>query len=92
MSVTFIAERSTRFVRHAAQVVHIVVIVITSRGMSLAIFMVCWRAMELNLGGLHQPFGMSELLLGHKLSLEEVNPHLVLVPILAQALDLFLEK
>jgi hypothetical protein len=35
---------------------------------------------------------VSELPLGCKLSLEEINPHLVLVPVLAQALDLLLEK
>jgi hypothetical protein len=45
-----------------------------------------------NLGGLHQPFGVSELLLGCKLSLEEVNPHLFLAPVLVQALDLLSEK
>jgi hypothetical protein len=48
--------------------------------------------MELNLGGLHQPFSMSELSLGCKLSLEEINPHLILAPVLVQALDLLLEK
>jgi hypothetical protein len=47
---------------------------------------------ELNLGGLCQPFGMSELSLSHKLSLEEVHPHVVLAPVLAQALDLLSEK
>jgi hypothetical protein len=48
--------------------------------------------MELNLGGLCQPFGMSELSLSCQLSLEEINPHLVLAPILTQALDLLSEK
>jgi hypothetical protein len=90
--MAFITECLMRFVRHMAQVACIVVIVIAAWGMSPAIFTVCWRTVELNLGSLCQPFGVSELLLGHKLSLEEVNPHLVLVPILAQALDLLSEK
>jgi hypothetical protein len=47
---------------------------------------------ELNLGGLCQPFSMSKLLLSHELSLEEIDPHLVLAPVLVQALDLLLEK
>jgi hypothetical protein len=42
----------------------------------------------LDLGGLHQPFGMPELSLGCQLSLEEINPHLVLASVLMQALDL----
>jgi hypothetical protein len=42
--------------------------------------------MELDLGSLRQPFGMPELLLGHQLSLEEVNPHLVLASVLTQDL------
>jgi hypothetical protein len=47
---------------------------------------------ELNLGSLHQPFGVPELLLSCQLSLEEVNPHLILASILVQALDLLSEK
>jgi hypothetical protein len=90
--MTFVTEHSTRFICHVTQVTCIVVIVITAWGTSLAVFTVCWRIMELNLGSLHQPFGMSELSLGHKLSLEEVNPHLVLAPVLVQVLDLLLEK
>jgi hypothetical protein len=48
--------------------------------------------MDLDLGSLHQPFSMSELSCGHQLSLEEVNPHLVMAPVLTQALDLLSEK
>jgi hypothetical protein len=48
--------------------------------------------MELDLGGLHQPFGMPELLLSHQLSLEEVNPHLILASVLVQVLDLLSEE
>jgi hypothetical protein len=48
--------------------------------------------MELDLGGLRQPFGMPKLSLGRQLSLEEVNPHLILASILAQALDLLSEE
>jgi hypothetical protein len=90
--VTFIAEGSTRVIRHAVQVAHVVVIVVVARGMSLTVFMICWRTMELDLGGLCQPFGMPELLLGCQLSLEEVNPHLVLASVLVQALDLLSEE
>jgi hypothetical protein len=48
--------------------------------------------MELDLGGLCQPFGVPELSLGCQLSLEKVNPHLVLASVLAQALDLLSEE
>jgi hypothetical protein len=71
---------------------HIVIIIVAARGMSLAIFTIHWRTMELDLGGLRQPFGMPKLSLGCQLSLEEVNPHLVLASILAQVLDLLSEK
>jgi hypothetical protein len=54
--------------------------------------MICWRTVELDLGSLRQPFGVPELLLGHQLSLEEVNPHLILASVLAQALDLLSEE
>jgi hypothetical protein len=86
--VTKVAEHSMRIVCHVAQVVCVVM----ARGTSLAIFTICWRTVELDLGGLCQPFSVSELLLSCQLSLEEVNPHLVLAPILVQALDLLLEK
>jgi hypothetical protein len=46
----------------------------------------------LDLGGLCQPFGMPKLSLGHQLSLEEVNPHLILASVLTQALDLLSEE
>jgi hypothetical protein len=46
----------------------------------------------LDLGGLRQPFGVPELSLGRQLSLEETNPHLVLVSVLVQALDLLSEE
>jgi hypothetical protein len=90
--MTFVMECLTRVVCCAAQVVRIVIVVITAQGTSPAIFTICWRTVELNLSSLHQPFGMSELSLGCKLSLEEVNPHLVLAPVLMQVLDLLLEK
>jgi hypothetical protein len=54
--------------------------------MSLTVFTIHWRTVELDLGSLRQPFGVPEL------SLEEVNPHLVLVSVLAQALDLLSEE
>jgi hypothetical protein len=47
---------------------------------------------ELDLGGLRQPFSVPELSLGRQLSLEEVNPHLVLASVLVQALDLLSEE
>jgi hypothetical protein len=87
-----VTEGSTRIVRHAAQVAHVVVVIVAAQGTSPAVFMICWRTMELDLGGLRQPFSMPELSLGHQLSLEEVNPHLVLVSELTQALDLLSEK
>jgi hypothetical protein len=55
-------------------------------GASPAIFAVCCGTMELDLGGLRQPFGVS------KLSLEEMNPHLIFMPVVAQTLDLLLEE
>jgi hypothetical protein len=70
--VTFIAEGSTRVVRHAAQVT----CVVAAQETSPTIFTIRWRTVELDLGGLRQPFGVPELLLGRQLSLEEVNPHL----------------
>jgi hypothetical protein len=84
--VTFIAEGSTRVVRHAVQVTCIVIVVVAAQGMSPTVFMIRWRTVELDLGSLCQPFGMPEL------SLEEVNPHLVLVSVLAQVLDLLSEE
>jgi hypothetical protein len=54
--------------------------------------MIHWRTVELDLGGLCQPFGVPELSLGRQLSLEEVNPHLVLASVLVQALDLLSEE
>jgi hypothetical protein len=47
---------------------------------------------ELDLGGLCQPFSVPELSLSHQLSLEEINPHLVLASVLVQALDLLSEE
>jgi hypothetical protein len=85
-------QRKLWKVRCESSVTQVVVVVVTAQGMSLAIFTICWRTVELDLGGLCQPVGMSKLLLGCQLSLEEVNPHLVLVSILAQVLDLLSEK
>jgi hypothetical protein len=39
-----------------------------------------------------QPFSISELLLGHHLSFEEMNPQLIFMPIIVQTLDLLSEK
>jgi hypothetical protein len=60
--------------------------------MSPTVFTIRCRTVELDLGGLRQPFGVPELSLGRQLSLEEVNPHLVLASVLTQALDLLLEE
>jgi hypothetical protein len=90
--VTFIAEGLTRVVHRAAQVARVVVVIVVARGMSPTVFTIHWRTVELDLGGLHQPFSMPELLLGCQLSLEEVNPHLILASVLAQALDLLSEE
>jgi hypothetical protein len=87
-----VAEGLTRIICRTVQVMRIVVIVVVARGTSLAVFTIFWRTVELDLGGLRQPFGMPELSLGRQLSLEEANPHLVLASILAQALDLLSEK
>jgi hypothetical protein len=46
----------------------------------------------LDLGGLCQPFGVPEFSLSRQLSLEEVNPHLVLASVLLQVLDLLSEE
>jgi hypothetical protein len=81
-----------RVVRRAAQVARVVVIVVVARGTSPTVFTIRWRTMELDLGGLRQPFGVPELVLGRQLSLEEVNPHLVLASVLMQALDLLSEE
>jgi hypothetical protein len=79
-------EGLTRVVRCAAQVVHVVVVVVVARGTSPTVFTIRWRTVELDLGGLRQPFGVPEL------SLEEVNPHLILASVLTQALDLLSEE
>jgi hypothetical protein len=69
-----------------------VVVVVTAWGASPAVFTVrCWTA-ELELGGLRQPFGISELSLGRHLSFEEMNPHLVFAPVVTQTLDLLSEE
>jgi hypothetical protein len=47
---------------------------------------------ELDLGGLCQPFGMLELSLSCQLSLEDINPHLVQASVLVQALDFLSEE
>jgi hypothetical protein len=90
--MTFITEGSTRVICHMVQVMCVVVFVVMARGTSLAVFTIHWRTVELDLGSLHQPFSMPELLLSCQLSLEEVNPHLVLVSVLMQALDLLSEE
>jgi hypothetical protein len=90
--VTFIAEGLTRVVHHAAQVARVVVVIVTAQGTSPTVFTIRWRTMELDLGGLRQPFGVPKLSLGRQLSLEEINPHLVLVSVLVQALDLLSEE
>jgi hypothetical protein len=81
-----------RVVRCAAQVARVVVVVVAARGTSPAVFTIRWRTVELDLGSLRHPFGVPKLLLGCQLSLEEVNPHLVLASVLAQVLDLLSEK
>jgi hypothetical protein len=90
--VTKVVEGLMRVIHCVVQVARIVVVIVVARGTSPAVFMICWRIMELDLGGLHQPFSVPELSLGHQLSLEEVNPHLVLVSVLVQALDLLSEE
>jgi hypothetical protein len=80
------AQLPMRKVRQESSVVRVVLVVVVARGMSPTVFMIRWRTMELDLGGLRQPFGMPEL------SLEEVNPHLVLASVLVQALDLLSEE
>jgi hypothetical protein len=69
-----------------------VVIVVAAWGVSPAVFVVCCWAAELELGGLRQPFGVSELLLGRHLSFKEMNPHLIFAPIVTQTLDLLSEE
>jgi hypothetical protein len=76
----------TRFFHHAAQIACVVVVVVATWGASPAIFAVRCGTAELDLGSLHQPFGVSEL------SLEEMNPHLIFMPVVAQTLDLLLEE
>jgi hypothetical protein len=69
-----------------------VIVVVMAWGASPAIFAVrCWTA-ELELGGLRQPFGVSELSLSRHLSFEEMNPHLVFAPVVMQTLDLLSEE
>jgi hypothetical protein len=69
-----------------------VVVIVAAWGVSPAVFAVrCWTV-ELDLGGLRQPFGVSELSLGRHLSFEEMNPHLIFAPVVAQMLDLLLEE
>jgi hypothetical protein len=77
---------------HGASRVRVVIVVVAARGMSLTVFTIRWRTVELDLGGLCQPFGVPELSLSHQLSLEEVHPHLVLASILMQVLDLLSEE
>jgi hypothetical protein len=92
VSTTFVVVRPTRFFRRAAQIACMVVVVVTAWGASPAVFVVrCWTV-ELELGGLCQPFGVSELSLGCHLSFEEMNPHLVFAPVVAQTLDLLSEE
>jgi hypothetical protein len=74
------------------QVACAVVVVVAARGTSPTVFTIRWRTVELDLGSLRQPFGVPELSLGCQLSLEEVNPHLVLASVLAQVLDLLSEE
>jgi hypothetical protein len=69
-----------------AQIVRMVVIVVAAWGASPAVFVVCCGTAELDLGGLHQPFSISEL------SLEEMNPHLIFIPVVVQMLDLLSEE
>jgi hypothetical protein len=90
--MTFVAVRPTRFFRRAAQIACMVVVVVMAWGASPAVFTVCCWTVELELGGLRQPFGISELLLGCHLSFEEMNPHLVFAPVVVQMLDLLSEE
>jgi hypothetical protein len=92
LSRTFVTVRPMRLFRHVAQIACMVVVVVTAWGASLAVFAVrCWTV-ELDLGSLRQPFGVSELSLGHHLSFEEMNLHLIFVPVFAQTLDLLSEE
>jgi hypothetical protein len=75
-----------QFFRRVAQIARMVVVVVAAWGVSLAIFAVCCGTAELDLGGLRQPFGISELLL------EEMNPHLIFAPVVMQMLDLLSEE
>jgi hypothetical protein len=61
-----------------------VVIVVAAWGVSPAV--------ELKLGGLRQPFGISKLSLSRHLSFEEMNPHLIFAPVVMQMLDLLSEE
>jgi hypothetical protein len=86
--MTFVAVRPMRFFRRTARIACMVVVVVMAWGASPAVFVVrCWTT-ELELGGLRQPFGVSELSLGRHLSFEEMNPHLVFAPVVVQTLDL----
>jgi hypothetical protein len=92
LSTTFVAVRPMRFFRRAAQITHMVVVIVAAWGASPAVFMVrCWTV-ELDLGSLCQPFGVSELLLRCHLSFEEMNPHLIFMPIVTQMLGLLSEE
>jgi hypothetical protein len=90
--MTFVAVRPTRFFRRTVQIAHMVVVVVAAWGVSLAVFAVHCGTTELDLGSLCQPFGVSELSLGRHLSLEEMNPHLIFAPVVAQTLDLLSEE
>jgi hypothetical protein len=80
-----------QFFRRVAQIAHVVVVV-AAWGASPAVFTVRCGTAELDLGGLRQPFGISELLLGRHLSLKEMNPHLIFAPVVTQTLDLLSEE